>query len=154
MPGGTGVGAEALKAKIRVGGVRPIVRRANARKRQPLVAQSARLNEKINQAMRELMALGPVRPRLLGDDTIELRPAPSAPDLSLKVSEIFERAGVRELRPWIWGFETASPRSTRPVPMRSLVAAALFGAMVGALVASLKRRPGPRSRLAKHQPAP
>jgi len=97
--------------------------------------------------MGELAELGAVRPRLLGDDTIELRPWPASPELSHKVSEIFERAGVIELQPWVWGVTKADDasrrRSSRAVRMRTLAALALLGALVGALVGILKfRRPG------------
>jgi hypothetical protein len=93
------------------------------------------VNENINRAMAELAAVG-VRPRLLADDTIELRPAPASPELSQKVDEIFERAGARELRPWVWGVER-SRRWSRAVRVLPLTALALFGA----LVATLKFRP-------------
>jgi hypothetical protein len=93
------------------------------------------MNEIINRAMAELAAAG-VRPRLLADDTIELRPAPASPELSLKVNEIFERAGARELRPWVWGVERPR-RWSRAVRVRSFTVLALFGA----LVAILKSRP-------------
>jgi hypothetical protein len=73
-----------------------------------VVSLIGRMNEKVKHAMEELAALGGVRPRLLADDTIELRPAPASPELSQKVAEIFERAGVRELRPWVWGFAEAN----------------------------------------------
>ena len=92
--------------------------------------------------MGELAELGAVRPRLLADDTIELRPWPASPELSQKVSEIFERAGVKELQPWVWGVAKADdvsrPRSSRAVRMRTLAALALLGALVGALVGILK----------------
>jgi hypothetical protein len=65
------------------------------------------MSEKVRHAMEELTALGGVRPRLLADDTIELRPMPASPELSRKVAEIFERAGVREVRPWVWGVAEA-----------------------------------------------
>jgi hypothetical protein len=65
------------------------------------------MNENINRAVEELAALGGVHPFLLADDTIELRPSPASPELSQKVAEIFERAGVRELRPWVWGVAEA-----------------------------------------------
>jgi hypothetical protein len=96
--------------------------------------------------MGELAELGAVRPRLLADDTIELRPWPAAPELSQKVSDIFERAGLKELRPWVWGVANAgyvSRRgSSRAVRMRTVAALALIGALAGALVGILKfRRP-------------
>ena len=96
--------------------------------------------------MGELAELGAVRPRLLADDTIELRPWPASPELSQKVSEIFERAGVKELQPWVWGVAKADDvsrrRSSRAVRMRTLAALALLGALVGAFVGILKlRRP-------------
>jgi len=98
--------------------------------------------------MGELVELGAVRPRLLADDTIELRPWPASPELSQKVSEIFERAGVEELRPWVWGVLKADDvtrrRSSRAVRMRTLAALALLGALVGALVGVLEFR---RARL-------
>jgi hypothetical protein len=72
-----------------------------------VVSQTEGMNENVKQAMEELAALGGVRPRLLADDTIELRPMPASPELSQKVAEIFERAGVRELRPWVWGVANA-----------------------------------------------
>jgi len=72
-----------------------------------VVSQSERMNENVKRAMAELAELRGVRPRLLADDTIELRPAPASPELSQKVAEIFERAGVRELRPWVWGVAKA-----------------------------------------------
>jgi hypothetical protein len=93
------------------------------------------MNENINRAMAELASVG-VRPRLLADDLIELRPAPASPELSQKVNEIFERAGARELRPWVWGVER-SRRWSRAVRVRPLATLALFGA----LVAILKFRP-------------
>jgi hypothetical protein len=65
------------------------------------------MNENINRALEELEALGVVHPHLLADDTIEVRPSPASRELSQKVAEIFERAGVRELRPWIWGVAEA-----------------------------------------------
>jgi len=98
--------------------------------------------------MGELVELGAVRPRLLADDTIELRPWPASPELSQKVSEIFERAGVEELRPWVWGVLKADDvtrrRSSRAVRRRTLAALALLGALVGALVGVLEFR---RARL-------
>jgi hypothetical protein len=72
-----------------------------------VVSLTGRVSEKVKHAMEELAALGGVRPRLLADDTIELRPAPAPPELSQKVAEIFERAGVREVRPWVWGVAEA-----------------------------------------------
>ena len=72
-----------------------------------LVAQNERMSENINRAMQELTELGGVHPHLLADDTIEVRPAPASPELSQKVAEIFARAGVQELRPWIWGVAEA-----------------------------------------------
>jgi hypothetical protein len=72
-----------------------------------VVLLTGRMSEKVKHAMEELVALVGVRPRLLADDTIELRPAPASPELSQKVAEIFERAGVRELRPWVWGVAEA-----------------------------------------------
>jgi hypothetical protein len=93
------------------------------------------VNENINRAMAELAAVG-LRPRLLADDTIELRPAPASPELSQKVNEIFERAGAREVRPWRWEVER-SRRWSRAVRVRPLAALGLFGG----LVAILKFRP-------------
>ncbi len=93
------------------------------------------MNENINRAVEQLAAVG-LHPRLLVDDTIELRPAPASPELSQKVNEIFERAGARELRPWVWGVER-SRRWSRAVRVRPLAALGLFGA----LVAILKFRP-------------
>ena len=61
------------------------------------------MNENVNRAMEELAALGGVHPYLLADGTIELRPWPASPELSQKVAHILERAGIRELRPWVWG---------------------------------------------------
>lgn len=90
--------------------------------------------------MTELTALGAVRPRLLADDTIELRPAPAPPELSQKVAEIFERAGARELRPWVWGVEEVSRPSSQAVRVRSVAALALLGALVGASIAVLRFR--------------
>jgi hypothetical protein len=63
--------------------------------------------------MEELAGLVGVHPYLLADDTIELRPAPASPELSQKVAEIFKRAGVRELRPWVWGVAEAD-KATEP----------------------------------------
>ena len=57
--------------------------------------------------MGELVALGSIHPYLLADDTIELRPSPASPELSRKVAEIFKRAGMRELLPWVWGVPQA-----------------------------------------------
>ena len=93
------------------------------------------MNENINRAKAELAAVG-LRPRLLADDTIELRPAPASPELSQKVNEIFERAGARELRPWVWGVERSRrwPRAVRVRPLTAL-------GLLGALVAILKFRP-------------
>jgi hypothetical protein len=92
--------------------------------------------------MGELAELGAVRPRLLADDTIELRPWPASPELSLKVSEIFERADMNELRPWVWGSAKADDvsRPSRALRMRTLAALALVGALAGALVGILKFR--------------
>jgi hypothetical protein len=61
------------------------------------------MNANVNRAMGELAELGGVHPYLLADDTIELRPSPASPELSQKVAEIFERAGLKELLPWVWG---------------------------------------------------
>jgi hypothetical protein len=87
--------------------------------------------------MGELAELGAVRPRLLADDTIELRPWPASPELSLKVSEIFERADMKELRPWVWGVAKADDVSRRrpsmALRMPTLAALALVGALVGIL---------------------
>jgi hypothetical protein len=71
------------------------------------------LNENINRAIEELVALGDVHPYLLADGTIELRPWPASPELSQKVAQILSRAGVRELRPWVWGVVDAE-RATEP----------------------------------------
>jgi hypothetical protein len=90
-----------------------------------------RVNENINRAMAELAAVG-VRPRLLADDTIELRPAPASPELSKKVNEIFERVGAQELRPWVWGVGR-SRRWSRAVRVPPLAGLALFAALVAAL---------------------
>ncbi|HYT14650.1 MAG TPA: hypothetical protein VEL12_17835 [Candidatus Nitrosopolaris sp.] len=121
---------------------------SNARKRKTIVALSERLSERINRTMGELIELGAVRPRLLADDTIELRPWPASPELSHRVSEIFERAGVKELRPWVWGVAKADDvsrrRSSRAVAMRTVAALALIGTLVGAFVGILKFR---RARL-------
>jgi hypothetical protein len=65
------------------------------------------MNENVNRAMGELVALGAIHPYLLADDTIELRPSPASPELSQRVAEIFERAGLRELEPWVWGVPQA-----------------------------------------------
>ena len=96
--------------------------------------------------MGELAELGPVRPRLLADDAIELRPWPASPELSEKVTEIFERACMKEVRPWVWGVANADDllrrRSSRAVRVRTLAALALVGALAGTLVGMLKfRRP-------------
>ena len=96
--------------------------------------------------MGELAELGGVRPRLLADDAIELRPWPASPELSQKVTEIFWRARMQEVRPWVWGVTKASngsrSRSSRAVRMRMVAALALAGALVGALVGILTfRRP-------------
>ncbi|HEV2029088.1 MAG TPA: hypothetical protein VGS16_11250 [Candidatus Dormibacteraeota bacterium] len=72
-----------------------------------VVSQTKRMNENVKHVMEELAALGGVRPRLLDDNTIELRPMPASPELSQKVAEIFERAGMRELQPWVWGVAKA-----------------------------------------------
>jgi hypothetical protein len=103
--------------------------------------------------MADLLALGAVRPRLLADDTIELRPAPASPELSQKVGEIFERAGARELRPWVWGIEDVSRPSSPADRVRSVAALALLGALVGALIAILRFRliGDARSRLARRR---
>ena len=90
--------------------------------------------------MADLLALGAVRPRLLRDDTIELRPAPASPELSQKVAEIFVRAGARELRPWVWGIEDVSRPSPAASRVRSVAALALIGALVGALIAIFRFR--------------
>ena len=85
--------------------------------------------------MGELTELGQVRPRLLADDTIELRPWPASPELSLRVSEVFERADMKELRPWVWGVakvdDVSRLRPSRAVRMGILAALALVGALVG-----------------------
>ena len=85
-----------------------------------VVLHSDRVDARIGRAMEELAALGAVHPSRLADDTIELRPAPAPPELSRKVNEIFARAGLREVRPWIWGVAVAdkphSPASTGPGP--------------------------------------
>lgn len=103
--------------------------------------------------MAELTALEFVRPRLLADDTIELRPAPASPELSKKVAEIFDRAGARELRPWVWGIEDAAPSSDQAVPVRSVAALALLGALAGTVIAIVRFRliAGARSRLARRR---
>jgi hypothetical protein len=91
--------------------------------------------------------LGAVRPRLLADDTIELRPWPASSQPSLKVSEILWRAEMKELRPWVWGVAKANDvcgRPARAVRMRTLAALGLVGALVGILVGILKFR---RARL-------
>jgi hypothetical protein len=98
--------------------------------------------------MGEMAELGGVRPRLLADGTIELRPWPASLELSQKVGDIFERAGMKELRPWVWGVEKADDlpprRSPRAVRMRALAALAIVGAFVGAVVGILRFR---RARL-------
>jgi hypothetical protein len=111
------------------------------------------LDEKINRAMTELMALGAVRPRLLTDDTIELRPWPASPEISQKVTEIFERAGARELRPWVFGVEEVSRPSSQAIRVRAVAGLALVGALVGALIAILRFRliADARSRLARRR---
>ena len=85
-----------------------------------VVLHSGRVDARIERAMEELAALGAVHPSRLADDTIELRPAPAPPELSRKVNEIFARAGLRELRPWIWGVAEAdkpdSPSFVGPRP--------------------------------------
>ena len=96
--------------------------------------------------MGELAELGAVRPRLLADGAIELRPWPSSPELSQKVTEIFWRARMQEVRPWVWGVaktdHASRPRSSRAVRMRMVAALALAGALVGAVVGILTfRRP-------------
>ncbi len=103
--------------------------------------------------MTELAALGAVRPRLLADDTIELRPWPASPELSQKVTEIFERAGTRELRPWVWGIEKVPQRPSHAVRVQAVAAFAMFGALVGALIAILRFRliANARSRLARRR---
>ncbi len=94
--------------------------------------------------MGELAELGAVRPRLLADDAIELRPWPASPELSQKVAEIFWRARMKEVRPWVWGVAEADdaprPRSSWAVRMRMVAAMALAGALVGALVGILTSR--------------
>ena len=98
--------------------------------------------------MGEMAELGGVRPRLLADGTIELRPWPASLELSQKVSEIFERAGMKEQRPWVWGVAQAVDEPQRPssraVRRRTLAALVLVGALVGALVGIIKSR---RARL-------
>jgi len=103
--------------------------------------------------MTELAALGAERPRLLADDTIELRPWPASPKLSQKVTEIFERAGTRELRPWVWGIEKVPQRPSQAVRVQAVAAFAMFGALVGALIAILRFRliANARSRLARRR---
>ena len=147
-----GVSRAPLEAMIDAGTIKALAT-GNARKRRTVVAQSERLDERINRAMAELVELGAVRPRLLADDTIELRPAPASPDLSQKVTEIFERAGARELRPWVWGVEEVSRPSSQAVRVRSIAALALLGALVGALIGILRfRQIGyARSRLARRR---
>jgi len=92
--------------------------------------------------MGELAELGAVRPRLLADDAIELRPWPASPELSQKVAEIFWRARMKEVRPWVWGVaeDAPRPRSSRAVRIRMVAAMALAGALVGALVGILTFR--------------
>jgi len=98
--------------------------------------------------MGELAELGAVRPRLLADDAIELRPWPASPELSQKVTEIFWRARMKEVRPWVWGVPEPDDgprrRSSRAVRMRMVAAMALAGALIGALVGFLTFR---RARL-------
>src|SRR5713226_2291581 len=111
---------------------------------EPIVALSERLSERSNRVMGELAELGAVRPRLLADDAIELRPWPASPELSQKVTEIFWRARMQEVRPWVWGIAKADdsprPRSSRAVRMRMVAALALVGALVGAFVGFLRFR--------------
>lgn len=87
--------------------------------------------------MAELAAVG-VRSWLLAGDLIEVRPAPASPEVSQKVNEIFERAGARELRPWVWGVER-SRRWSRAVRVGPLAALGLFGALVAILKFGPKR---------------
>lgn len=112
------------------------------------------MSERIDLAMRELEALGAVRPRRLADDTIELRPWPAAPDLSQKVNDVFERAGVLELRPWVWGLPTAERKwATSGIRVWPVATLALIGALVGASVAVLRLRliANARSRVARRR---
>jgi hypothetical protein len=95
------------------------------------------MSEKVNRAMEELAALGGVRPRLLADDTIELRPAPASPELSQKVTEIFERAGMRELRPWVWGVADADSTT---LPARAKAIARRLRASGSRVAAAVRRR--------------
>jgi hypothetical protein len=114
------------------------------------------MDAKIDWAMEELAALGAVHPRRLADDTIELRPAPAPPDLSRKVNEIFARAGLRELRPWIWGVAEAgvselvpqgTPNSERQHG-RGMVVYALTVVFVSVVVTVILRTLG--NQVAKH----
>jgi hypothetical protein len=115
---------------------------------ETIVALSERLSERINRVMGELTELGPVRPRLLADEAIELRPWPASPELSQKVTEIFERARMKEVQPWVWRVAkpdgSPRPRSSRAIRMRTVGALTLLGALVGAMVGILKLR---RARL-------
>jgi hypothetical protein len=115
---------------------------------EEIVALSERLSERSNRVMGELAELGAVRPRLLADDAIELRPWPASPELSQKVTEIFWRARMKEVRPWVWGVPEPDDgprrRSSRAVRMRMVAAMALAGALIGALVGFLTFR---RARL-------
>ncbi|HEX7263289.1 MAG TPA: hypothetical protein VF383_03825 [Candidatus Dormibacteraeota bacterium] len=106
------------------------------------------MSETVNRVMGEMAELGGVRPRVLADGTIELRPWPASLELSQKVSEIFERAGMKELRPWVWGVEktddVSRQRPSRAARVRTLAALAIVGAFVGALIGILRFR---RARL-------
>ncbi len=114
------------------------------------------MDARIDWVMEELAALGAVHPSRLADDTIELRPAPAPPELSRKVNEIFARAGLRELRPWIWGVAEAgmselvpqgTPNSERQHG-QGMVQYAMTLVFVSVVVTVILRRLG--NQVAKH----
>ena len=95
------------------------------------------MNENVNRAMKELAALDGVHAYLLADGTIEMRPAPASPELSRKVGAIFERAGLRELRPWVWG--VAKP-DKMTLAARAKAVARRLRASSSRVVAAVRRR--------------
>jgi len=79
------------------------------------------MNENSDRVMEELLALpfGPsIHPHRLADDTVEIHPSPAAtPEFLRKVAGVCERAGMRELRPGVWGVaEESSAESPTPDP--------------------------------------
>ncbi len=122
---------------------------------EAVVSLIERMNESVNRAMGELAELGGVHPYLLADDTIELRPSPASPELSQKVAEIFERAGVRELRPWVWGVANADKGLSRLRAHRGQFDLGLSAYLFGwGVRVSVSLRLGAKSHRQEDIPAP